>query len=180
MRRDDIVEKLLKVDEEVELTIGIRDPKPKIVIVGGAAFLLLDSTDREVTHDVDVYMADLTVMEILSRYPEFNGTVAAYEDQIPYSYEDRLHILDIGSRAVDYCVPSLEDLAVMKMYADRPSDRIDVESAVRKGLIDMDVLNALVYEEDEARASVLSPRRYGEMVWAFERLKERLKDEYHL
>ena len=175
MRRDDIVEKLLEIDEEVELTIGIQNPKPKIVIVGGAAFLLLNSTDREVTHDIDVYMADLAVAEILSRYPELNGSVAAYEDQIPYNYENRLHVLNIGSRAVDYCVPSLEDLAVMKMYADRPSDRVDVEYTARKGLIDIDVLEDLVYGEDEARASVLSPRRYGEMVWAFERLKERLR-----
>lgn len=177
MRRNDIVSRLLLIDEEVELTLGVLSPKPRVVIVGGAAFLLLEATSRAVTHDVDVYMADASVREIIARYPELNGSVSAYADHIPYNYEDRLRKLDIGARAVEYLVPSPEDLAVMKLYADRPADRLDVESAVRSGAVDMGRLDALVRGDNEARASALSARRYDEMLWAYERLRERLEDE---
>lgn len=177
MRREDIIARLLSMDEEANLLLGQRIPKPRIVVVGGAAFLLLDSTDRTVTYDVDVYEADEALREILAQYPEFNGSVAAYADHIPFNYEDRLTTLDIGAKAIDFVVPSAEDLAVMKLYADRPSDRIDVESAVRRGAISLDKLDQLVYGEDEAAASALNERRYREMIWAYERMKEALSDE---
>lgn len=177
MRKEDIVARLLSMDEEAYLLLGQRTPKPRIIVVGGAAFLLLDSTDRAVTHDVDIYEADEMLREILAQYSEFNGSVAAYADHIPFNYEDRLITLDIGAKVIDFVVPSTEDLAVMKLYADRPSDRIDVESAVRRGAISLDKLDQLVYGEDEAAASALSDRRYREMIWSYERMKEAVSDE---
>ena len=52
----------------------------------------------------------------------------AYCNQMPFNYEDRLIPLDIGARFIRCFTPSLEDLAVMKLYAFRPNDIIDLHS----------------------------------------------------
>ncbi len=91
-----ILEKtLLDIDEEAYLVLGTVEPKPKIVIVGGAAFMLRDLTQRSVTHDIDVLSIEDSVREIVSHYPQVNGLVVAYMDQIPYNYEDRFVQLDL-------------------------------------------------------------------------------------
>lgn len=173
MLKERLQELLLNIDEEVGLTIGARDPKPALVIVGGAAFLLRDITVRQATHDVDVLQADEELRAILANYPEVNGRVAAFSDQIPYNFEDRLTRLDIGTQAIDILTPSVEDLVVMKLYAQRPNDLQDIDGAVSSGKLDWRVLEHLVMDDDEAAASCLSERRYGELVRAYEALKAR-------
>ncbi|MGN0262716.1 MAG: DUF6036 family nucleotidyltransferase [Eggerthellaceae bacterium] len=173
MNKKDLVQTLLSIDEETWLTIGQRDPKPLVVIVGGAAFMLRDLTPRKVTHDIDIYAANEAIRGILRMYPQVNRSVAAYADQIPYNFEDRLTVLDIGSRAIEFVTPSVEDMVVMKLYAERPNDIQDIDGAVDADSIDWNLLERLVYDKDEAAASALSNRRYEEMKSAFERMKER-------
>ncbi len=60
----------------------------------------------------------------------------AYCNQMPFNYEDRLIPLDIGARFIRYFTPSLEDLAVMKLYAYRPNDIIDLHSQAFATLIE--------------------------------------------
>lgn len=173
MNRHKLIEALLAIDEEALLLFGELTPKPIVVVVGGAAFLLRDLTSRSVTHDIDVMMADEQVGGIITNYPNVNGGVAAFADQIPYNFEDRFVPLDIGSKAIDFMVPSTEDLVVMKLYAERPNDLQDIDSAVDKGGVDWKLLERLVYDPNEAKASCLAPRRYKEMVDAYERYKKR-------
>lgn len=135
--------------------------------------MLRELTTRNVTHDIDVYEADALVGEILAMYPNVNGGVAAFSDQIPYNFEDRLVELDIGSRTVEFVTPSVEDLVVMKLYAERPNDVQDVDGAVERGALDWGLLERLVYGRDEAAASALSERRYKEMTEAYERMRRR-------
>jgi hypothetical protein len=175
MDKSTLEKTLLGIDEEAYLALGVKDPLPKVVIVGGAAFMLRDLTQRSITHDIDLFSAERSVREIIMRYPQVNGAVAAYMDQIPYNFEDRLVKLTIGAKAIEYLTPSTEDLAVMKLYACRPNDVQDLESAARNGHIDWEVLEHLVYDEDEAKASVLSERRYREMAHSYELFKERCK-----
>lgn len=98
-------------------------------------------------------------------------------DQIPYNFEDRLVELNIGTTTVHFVVPSLEDLIIMKLYAQRPNDIQDIESAAKSNLINWDLLEYLVYSDDEAKASTNIKRRYNEMVDAFKRFKEAWKNE---
>lgn len=144
-----------------------------MVVVGGAAFLLRDLTSRTVTHDIDVYMADGAVRDVMANYPNVNGAVAAFADQIPYNFEDRLVSLDLPTKAIDYVTPSTEDLIIMKLYAQRPNDMQDIESAANRNLIDWNLLERLVRDPSEAAASALSERRYKEMVSAYECFIER-------
>lgn len=173
MKRDELTDTLLGIDEEVALSRTATAAKSVVVIVGGAAFLLRDLTTRTVTHDIDVLQADSAVRHVLAEYPNVNGAVAAYADQIPYNFEDRLVPLKLPTQAVEYVTPSAEDLTVMKLYAQRPNDMQDIESAAQQGKLNWSLLDMLVFDPDEAAASSLSPRRYGEMVDAYKRFRER-------
>ena len=140
MYKQDLEQTLLGIDEEAELEIGPRDDRPSVVLVGGSAFMLNDVTNRSVTHDIDVFEADRCLREIIARYPEVNGMAVAYCNQMPFNYEDRLIPLDIGARFIRYFTPSLEDLAVMKLYAYRPNDIVDLHSRAFIDRLDWDLL----------------------------------------
>lgn len=143
MKTAELVKALLDVDEEVFLLHGEINPHPTVVIVGGAAFLLRDLTTRNVTHDIDVFVADSVVRQVMASYPNINGAVSSYADQIPYNFEDRLVPINIPCRTIDYMTPCTEDLAVMKLYASRPNDIQDIGGAAQRGLIDWGFLRNL-------------------------------------
>ena len=161
--KERLVELLLTMDEEAALLLGEGGKRHPVVIAGGSAFLLHDLTNRPTTHDVDVLSCHAALRGVLANYAAVNGAVAAYADQIPYNFEDRLVRLDLPTKAIDFMTPSVEDLAVMKLYGWRPNDQQDLESPAMLEAIDWDRLDQLVHDPDEAQASALSPRRYREM-----------------
>lgn len=173
MLKDDLISTLLGIDEEAWLLLGDRLPRPRVVVVGGAAFMLRDLTTRRVTHDIDVLQADEAVRAIIANYPQVNEQVRAFSDQIPYNFEDRLVTIPLPSKAIEFLTPCAEDLVVMKLYAQRPNDLQDIDSAASNGSIDWALLDTLVFGEDEAKASSLIERRYDEMVRAYKDLKAR-------
>ncbi|MBR2836082.1 MAG: hypothetical protein IKE43_10320 [Coriobacteriales bacterium] len=61
MIKAQLIKTLLSIDEEAHLILGDMTPKPSIVLVGGAAFILRDLTMRQVTHDVDVLMVETCI-----------------------------------------------------------------------------------------------------------------------
>lgn len=166
--KDQLLSMLAKIDQEATLSLGPVDRKLPVVIVGGSAFLLHDLTNRPTTHDVDVLVHHSALRELLVNYHAVNGAVAAYMDQIPYNFEDRLIRVGLETETVEFLTPSLEDLAVMKLYGWRPNDRADLESPAFLERVNWDVLDRLVYGPDEAHASALSERRYDEMVSVYE------------
>jgi hypothetical protein len=146
-----------------------------MVIVGGSAFILSGYNDRA-THDIDVLFAENAMARIMASY-NMNGSVAAYSDCIPYNYESRLQRLNIETKSVDFFVPSLEDLVVLKLYASRPSDIDDLSSSATIAAIDWELLEKLIYDENESKASILSERRWQEMCDAYEKFKKENYDE---
>ena len=177
--RTQLVTILKKIDDEASLVLENADKKFPIVIVGGSAFLLHDLTKRPTTHDVDVLSCHEALREIISNYRALNRTVSAYMNQIPYNFEDRLIRVDVETITVDFLTPSLEDLAVMKLYGWRPNDQEDLESAPFLSRLDWNLLDKLVYDPDEARASALSQRRYDEMVAIYDNYAKRHGHEPH-
>lgn len=168
---------LLSIDEEAALSLGSTEEKPRVVIAGGSAFMLHDVTRRPATHDVDILSADERIRAFLERYPEVNGAISAFCDSIPYNFEDRLVPIPLDTTAVVFLTPSLEDLAVMKLYAWRPNDQADLTSPLFLERIDWKLLDHLVYSPDEAQASSLVPRRYREMVATYEQYREEYRRE---
>lgn len=166
--KERLVELLLTMDEEATLLLGTDSQRFPVVIVGGSAFLLHDLTNRPATHDVDVLSCHAALRGVLANYSAVNQAVAAYADQIPYNFEDRLLRLNLPTETIDFLTPSVEDLAVMKLYGWRPNDQQDLESPAMLDAIDWEKLDRLVSDPDEAMASALSPRRYREMTSVYE------------
>lgn len=169
-------ETLLDIDEEAWLTFGDMREKLDVVIAGGCAFILRGLTRRPVTHDIDVLEVDARLQQILAGYFMVNGSISAHSDSIPYGYEGRLEDMLPETRCVRFLAPSLEDLIVMKLYASRPHDVSDLTSDAVLGALDWELLERLVYGEDEARASCLRDRRYQEMTAAYEQYKARFRE----
>ena len=159
---------LLEIDEEVELEVGTGG-RYSVVIVGGAAFMLADLTSRNVTHDVDVLRADEAIQNVLLRHRQLNTQVQVYADRLPKGFEGRLARIPIETVAVDFFRPSTEDLAVMKLYSWRKQDQIDLMSAEMLAKLDFDLLDRLVYDDSEAKASSLTSLTYRQMVEVYER-----------
>lgn len=126
---------------------------------------------------MDILSVDQRLMDIVAAYPELSGNVAAFGDTIPYRYEDRLVPLDLSTTTVAYYAPSLEDLAVMKLYAWRPNDIADLTSADFLAKVDWKQLDYLVMDAGEARASCLSDRRYNEMLATYRRYVREWRDK---
>lgn len=161
-------ELLLEIDEEVELEVGL-EKRYSVIIVGGAAFMLADLTGRNATHDVDVLRADEAIQGVLARHRQLNTQVQAYADRLPKGFEGRLVRIPLETTAVDFFRPSAEDLAVMKLYSWRKQDRIDLTSLEMLTELDPDLLDRLVYDDDEAKASSLTSIAYRRMVEVYER-----------
>ncbi len=161
-------ELLLEIDEEVELEVGL-GRRHSVVIVGGAAFMLANLTDRNATHDVDVLRADEAIQGVLARHRQLNTQVQVYADRLPKGFEGRLVRIPLETTVVDFFRPSAEDLAVMKLYSWRKQDQIDLTSSEMLAGLDFDLLDHLVHDEGEAKASSLTPFSYRKMVEVYER-----------
>ena len=159
---------LLEIDEEIELEIGL-GKRYSVVIVGGAAFMLADLTNRNATHDVDVLRADEAIQGVLARHRQLNTQVQVYADRLPKGFEGRLIRIPLETAAVDFFRPSAEDLVVMKLYSWRKQDQIDLTSPELLSELDLDLLDRLVHDESEAKASSLTLHSYQKMVEVYER-----------
>ena len=161
-------ELLLEIDEEVELEVGL-GKRHSVVIVGGAALLLADLTGRNATHDVDVLRVSEAIQGFLARHRQLNTQVQVYADRLPKGFEGRLVRIPLETTVIDFFRPSVEDLAVMKLYSWRKQDQIDLTSPKLLAELDFDQLDHLVYDENEAKASSLTSLVYRKMVETYER-----------
>lgn len=117
---------ILDIDDKVSEHNGWH---PSMIVAGGCAMILNGWSSRRYTDDIDVLDYDRDMNDVLREFPQVNGNVNAYSDQIPYNYEDRLREIPIDTSAVSVLTPSLEDLVVMKLYAWRGKDVDDLTSS---------------------------------------------------
>jgi hypothetical protein len=118
---------------------------------------------------VDVLRADEAIQKVLVRHRQFNTQVQVYADRLPKGFEGRLVRIPLETTVVDFFRPSTEDLAVMKLYSWRKQDQIDLTSPEMLAELDFDLLDHLVHDEDEAKASSLTSLVYRKMVEVYER-----------
>ncbi len=156
MDKKEMIEKLLRVDEDVFFQVGmLGKKKAKVVIVGGSALLLSDLSAKPTTKDIDVFQveAERAIREIMYADQDINSMCQAFALNIPYNYEDRLQPIDLETFAIDFYVPSQEDLAVMKLYRWEDPDIADLTAAPFLESLDWDLLEYLVFDHEEAAAS---------------------------
>lgn len=159
MLREDLLERLDRLDEDASLIFD-GDERFHLVIVGGSALILLERISRA-THDVDAISASREILELLEKY-DINCRAQTYINNFPYNYEDRLVPLHIGGRKIDFFTASLEDIVIAKLYSARATDKMDVENDKVVEAVDWKLLEKLATKEDEARASALNDRCYAD------------------
>lgn len=129
------------------------------VIVGGSALLIRNIITRG-TLDVDVLEVSKEVEELFAVY-DFNSRVKAVLDCFPYNYVDRLELVDLDTKSIQYYTPSIEDLIVSKLYAYRDKDIEDLEKIRKSKKYNQILLDKII---KEARLSAITERRYIEML----------------
>lgn len=154
MNRIELIEKLKRIDENIYFS-KILEPgtRASVVIVGASALLLYGLSRKGATKDVDIYEAEQSIQAALFADRDFNSRCNAYSQCLPYNFEDRLEKIDIDTFVLDVYVPSVEDLAVMKLYRWDQPDIIDLTAPEFLTQLDWDQLHQLVYSPDEAAAS---------------------------
>ena len=158
MSRDELFERLTRLDEDASLLFN-DDRRFHMIIVGGSALILLDVISRA-THDIDALDASVEIRPLLERY-DINCRVMTYINNFPYNYEDRLVPLSVHGRKIDFYTASLEDIVIAKLFSYRDTDRHDIESQEVVSKVDWERLEHLANDEDEARASALNERNYA-------------------
>lgn len=154
MDRALLLEKLRRIDENAFFAgVSRKGAKVRVVIVGGSALLLHDLSQKAVTKDVDVYSAEDSVREILYADPDFNAQCQTFSACLPYRFEERLVKAPLETLAVEYLTPSLEDLAVMKLYRWEEPDKSDLTAPRFLESLDWALLDRLVHDPEEATAS---------------------------
>ena len=161
MNREDILERLDKMDMEAFVTLET-PYMYRMVIVGGSGLVLLETITRA-TQDIDALDASMDIRPLLEKYGA-NLMVSAYMNNFPYNFEDRLHRLPAGGRKINFYTASLEDIVIAKLFSSRAKDRQDlVSEEVLRG-IDWNVLRHLALDDDEIKASVLNERVYQDFL----------------
>lgn len=172
MLKQDMIERLLRLDEEADLLFD-GEEHFRLVIVGGGALILMECLSRA-THDIDALNASGKIRGLLDKY-DINCDVQTYINNFPYNYEDRLIKLDIASRKIDYFTVSLEDIVIAKLFSYRDSDIADVESETVLKRLDWVKLQALIENEDEIKRNALNERCYQDFRYNYENYVRRCK-----
>lgn len=170
--REDLLERLKRFDEDVDLMFDDGESF-NIVIVGGGALILLERIMR-VTHDVDVLNASPSLLDLMAQY-DMNTNVKTFCSNFPYNYEDRLIPIDIPTKRVHYFTASLEDIVIAKLCSYRDKDLEDISSKEILDAIDWELLERLALDEDELKASILNERCYEDFMVGYERYVRRFR-----
>ena len=165
MLKDDLLQRLYRLDEDVDLSIDGNETF-HLVLVGGGA-LILQEYIRRATHDLYAISVSPRIMNLLEKY-DINCRVQTYINNFPYNFEDRLIPLKLDTKRIRFDTASLEDIVIAKLYSPRTTDQRDVETDTILRALDWNLLDQLANRENEAKASALNEYRYLEFKARYE------------
>jgi len=86
----------------------------------------------------------------------------------------------LNTKSIDFLIPSLEDLVVMKLYSYRGQDPRDLNSPKVVQSLDWELLEHLIYSPGEAYSSLATDieNSYRVLLQNFEEYKERHHESY--
>ena len=164
MPHDELMERLMRLDEDADLSLDT-DERYHLIIVGGGA-LVLQQYIMRATHDLDAISVSPKSMSLLEKY-DINCRVQAFINNFPYNYEDRLVPLFQG-RKIDFFTASLEDIVIAKLCSLRPIDLSDIQADEILKRLDWELLDKLAFDEDELKASALNDHNYANFKASYE------------
>lgn len=169
--RDDLIERLNRLDEDADLMFD-DDKRFNMIIVGGSALILLETITRA-TLDIDALDVSPEILDLLDKY-DINTRVGTFVNNFPYNYLSRVVLLHQGKK-IDFYSASLEDIIIAKLYSGREKDIQDIIDPKVLSMLDWDKLNYLATSDEEAKASALNDFRYAEFKASYDEYVERWK-----
>ena len=171
MKAKDIIERLIRLDEDVELSFP-EDIMFKCYIVGGGALMIMGYVARA-THDIDILeVIPGSLRKMFSKY-DMNCDVAAYSDNFPLGYEERAKRIDIKTHRIEFYTLSLEDLVISKLCTTRNAqDKTDIETENVTTKINWDELERLA---NSMKSSMLSSINYENFYYNYRNYVERFR-----
>lgn len=167
--KNDIIERLLKLDEEVFLTFDNNDVYYEMVIVGGGALVLIDKLTRA-TQDIDAISYPKELQTFLEKY-DINNSVLAYMNNFDPDYYDRRIPIDIPSKKIRFFSASLEDIVISKLFSNRPKDKQDIHNPIILSSIDWNKLDEIINSED-FKDNMLNEHQYKMFMYNYRDYKE--------
>ena len=150
--KEGILARLRQLDNDL-LSVIDEDVKVEITIVGGSALLLLGlAQESRMTTDIDVMEAAYQAEAIMERY-DMNQHVETFLYTLPERWRERRQKIPFNGAILDVYAPSNEDFAILKLYANRDIDRIDLDEMLISGHLDIDWLLAIVNDDVEVRVN---------------------------
>ena len=164
MNKQELIEKLISLDEEVSMIFQIPE-KIKMTVVGGGALILQNVLNRS-TMDIDLIDVYFPALFPLMEKYDINCRSNDFSDCLAENYCDRLIKLDIKTKAIDYYLLSLEDLVIMKLFSDRERDRIDIRNEEVVNNLNWELLDKII-SSGEADVS-FNTARYKDFLKKYE------------
>lgn len=164
MNKQELISKLIAMDDEISMIFPNED-KINVTIVGGGALILQGYLNR-ITLDIDLVDIYYPILNPIFEKYDVNCRSNAFADCLAENYESRLKQVDIKTKIVDYYTLSLEDLVIMKLFSSRGKDHDDIRAK--------DVLNNLNWVKLEQIISSgevdnsFNERRYKEFLSRYE------------
>ena len=172
MLRDDLLERLDRLDEDAYLLYP-GEERFRLVIVGGSALILLEVISRS-TLDFDAIHASREIRGLLERY-DINCDVQTYINNFPYNYEDRIKPLPLQGKKIDFFTASLEDIVIAKLFSNRDTDRQDIIKDTVLNALDWDLLDQIARSDEEVKLNALNDRNYKDFLFNYEEYVRRYR-----
>lgn len=156
MNITEIKDRLLRLDEDAELTFS-EAHEFKCYIVGGGALILMGYIIRG-THDLDIL--EITPKKLASLFDKYdmNTSVTSYYDCFPQGFEDRAKLLYLPTNMIKFYTLSLEDLVISKLCTTRgEQDIVDINTETVIKNVDWRILSQLA---DSMKTTMMSSTAY--------------------
>ena len=171
MNTEEIKDRLIRLDEDAELTFG-EEINFKCYIVGGGALILMGYIIRA-THDLDVLEIVPKQLKPLFEKYDMNTDVMSYYDCFPQNFEKRANYIDLPTNKIQFYTLSLEDLVISKLCTTRGGQDItDINSQKIISSIDWEVLARLA---ESMKYSMLSSVGYDNFIFNYNEYVRRNK-----
>ena len=156
--REEIIKRLLELDNDAFLLLEDINGKFDVYIVGGGALILQNFIPRS-THDIDtINVKNHSLISLMNKY-DINVNSNAYLDCFTADYQSRAQKLDLDTRVIDFYTLSLEDLVISKIAAAREKDIEDICSRTVLESLNWNLLELLA---NEVKDSMISERQISE------------------
>lgn len=170
---NEILERLLLLDEEAELVFP-EDISFSCYIVGGGALLLMGYISRS-THDIDILETVPNQLNKLFCKYDINSNVSAYYMNFPVDFEIRAQKININTNKVTFYTLSLEDLVISKLCTTRYSQDIDdIENEKVINSINWETLDKLAHQMEY---TILSTLDYENFICNYKSYVGRFRNE---